>query len=142
MLPCRAPCAWARGDVHAIVLKGHQCFGTVSSIERRHNVMSDKTAIHWTEATWNPVVGCTRVSAGCDHCYAFAQHDMRHVTWKRGRMPTAPAQYHKPFSHVQLMPDRLDVPLHWRKPRRVFVNSVSDLFHDAVPDAFIADVFA
>ncbi len=86
--------------------------------------MSGKTSIHWTNDTWNPVTGCTRVSAGCDHCYAFAQHDMRHVAWKRGRFPTAPAQYHLPFSRVQLLPERLEVPLHWRKPRRVFVNSV------------------
>jgi len=104
--------------------------------------MSGKTSIHWTNDTWNPVTGCTRVSAGCDHCYAFAQHDMRHVAWKRGRFPTAPAQYHLPFSRVQLLTDRLDDPLHWRKPRRVFVNSMSDLFHDTVPDSYIAEVFA
>jgi len=107
--------------------------------------MSGKTSIHWTNDTWNPVTGCTRVSAGCDHCYAFAQHDMRHVAWKRGRFPTAPAQYHLPFSRVQLLEYRLygkDSPLRWRKPRRVFVNSMSDLFQDAVPDSYIAQVFA
>jgi protein gp37 len=104
--------------------------------------MSGKTSIQWTNETWNPVTGCTRVSAGCDHCYAFAQHDMRHVAWKRGRFPTAPAQYHLPFSRVQLLTDRLDDPLHWRKPRRVFVNSMSDLFHEQVPDSYIAQVFS
>lgn len=101
-----------------------------------------KSPIQWTNQTWNPVVGCKRVSAGCDHCYAFALHDKRHIAWKRGTFPTAPAQYHKPFSQVQLLPERLDDPLHWRKPRMVFVNSMSDLFHDDVPDDFIAQVFA
>ncbi len=104
--------------------------------------MSGKTGIEWTEMTWNPVVGCTRVSSGCDHCYAFQLHDQRHIAWKRGRWPTAPAQYHQPFSKVQLLPERLDDPLRWRKPRRVFVNSLSDLFHPDVPDAYIARVFA
>jgi protein gp37 len=103
--------------------------------------MGDKSKIEWTDATWNPVVGCTRVSAGCDHCYAFQLHDTRHVAWKRGRMPTAPPQYHVPFSTVQTFPARLDQPLRWRRPRRIFVNSLSDLFHDAVPDEFIDRVF-
>lgn len=104
--------------------------------------MSGKSPIQWTETTWNPVVGCKRVSAGCDHCYAFDLHDKRHIAWKRGRWPNAPKQYHQPFSRVQLMPDRQGAPLHWRKPRRVFVNSVSDLFHEDVPDEFILDVWA
>ncbi len=104
--------------------------------------MSGKTAIHWTNETWNPLTGCTRVSAGCDHCYAFALHDRIHVQWKRGRRPSAPPQYHLPFSRVQLLPKHLHDPLHWRRPRRVFVNSMSDLFHDAVPDSYIAQVFA
>jgi protein gp37 len=86
-------------------------------------------------------VGCTRVSAGCDHCYAFALHDKRHVAWKRGRWPDAPAQYHLPFARVQLLPERLEDPLRWRTPRRVFVNSLSDLFHTDVPDRFIRQVF-
>lgn len=111
--------------------------------------MGDKSSIEWTRgddgspgATWNPVVGCTRVSPGCDHCYAFQLHDQRHVAWKRGRMPSAAPQYHEPFSRVQLLPTRLDQPLRWQKPRRIFVNSLSDLFHDAVPDEYIAQVFA
>jgi protein gp37 len=68
-------------------------------------------------------------------------HDQRHVAWKRGRWDTAPSQYHKPFSHVQLLPERLEDPLHWRTPRRVFVNSMSDLFHASVPDEYIRQVF-
>ena len=110
--------------------------------------MSGKSGIQWTAGddgaqgyVWNPVVGCTRVSAGCNHCYAFALHDQRHIAWKRGRWPSAPAQYHQPFSHVQLLPDRVDDPYHWRKPRRVFVNSMSDLFHPYVPASFINEVW-
>ena len=104
--------------------------------------MSSKSPIQWTDATWNPTTGCTRVSAGCDHCYAFQLHDQRHIAWKRGRFPGAPAQYHKPFSQMQLLPERLDDPLHWRKPRRVFVNSMSDLFQDAVDEDVIAAVWS
>ena len=101
--------------------------------------MSGRTGIEWTEATWNPVVGCDRVSPGCAHCYAKTLHDRRHAAVQRGA-ELAP-QYALPFEVVQLMPNRLDVPLHWRTPRRVFVNSVSDLFHDDVPDEFIEQVF-
>ncbi len=96
---------------------------------------------------WNPTTGCTRVSEGCDNCYAFQLHDQRHIAWKRGRMPHAAKQYHEPFSKVQLLlppdwPDRLDQPLHWRKPRRIFVDSMADLFHEDVPYAFVDRVFA
>lgn len=111
-----------------------------------------KTNIQWTwpvlngvsyqGITWNPSVGCTRVSAGCDHCYAFDFHDRRmYLPWKRGNNPTAPVQYHQPFSKVQLLPERLDDPLHWKAPRCVFVDSMSDLFHEDVPDAYIWQVF-
>lgn len=104
--------------------------------------MGDKSGIQWTDATWNPSTGCTRVSAGCDHCYAFQLHDQRHEAWKAGRFPSAPAQYHKPFSEVQLIPERLTLPLRWTKQRRIFVDSMSDLFHADVREDFIADVFA
>jgi protein gp37 len=104
--------------------------------------MSTATKIEWTRgddgsagATWNPVTGCTKVSPGCDHCYAetFAER------W-RG-VPGHP--YEQGFD-VRLWPERLELPLRWRKPRRVFVNSMSDLFigADQVPDAFVAEVFA
>lgn len=104
--------------------------------------MGDKSPIQWTDATWSPTIGCTRVSAGCDSCYAFTLHDRRHVAWKRGRWDSAPVQYHQPFSHVQLLPERLALPLHWRTPRRIFVDSMADLFHEAVPDDYIEKVFA
>lgn len=104
--------------------------------------MSTSTKIEWTRgddgtagATWNPVTGCSEVSEGCDHCYAktFAER------W-RG-VPGHP--FEQGFD-VRLWPDRLEKPLRWRKPRRVFVNSMSDLFMDAdlVPDDFVARVFA
>jgi protein gp37 len=91
------------------------------------------TAIEWTDTTWNPVTGCTEVSDGCDHCYAriFAER------W-RG-IPGHP--YEQGFD-LRLWPERLGKPLRWRTPRRVFVNSMSDLFHAQVPDRFIAAVFA
>jgi protein gp37 len=90
--------------------------------------MSDNSRIEWTDATWNPTAGCTKVSPGCDHCYAERLHE----------------RFHGPgsFAAVTTRPDRIPLPLSWRKPRRVFVNSMSDLFHDAVPDAFIAETFA
>jgi protein gp37 len=96
--------------------------------------------IEWTDKTWNPVVGCTKVSAGCKNCYAKALHDQRHKAHVEGK--AVPAQYANPFEVVQLMPERLRDPLSWRKPQRVFVNSVSDLFHEDIPDEFIDKVFA
>ena len=91
--------------------------------------MSDKTAISWTDATWNPVTGCTPVSAGCEHCYAKCMHDRG--LWSK-----------EPFSKVTCHPDRLEIPLHWRKPRKIFVCSMGDLFYESVPDEFIDKVFA
>lgn len=90
--------------------------------------MADRSSIEWTDATWNPVWGCTKVSPGCDHCYAEA------ITNRFGG-PGA-------FEKVVLHPERLEKPLHWRKPRRVFVNSMSDLFHADVPNDFLVRVFA
>jgi protein gp37 len=91
-----------------------------------------KSTIEWTNETWNPVTGCTEVSPGCDHCYAktFAER------W-RG-VPGHP--FERGFD-LTLRPERLDAPLHWAKPRMVFVNSMSDLFHRDIPDDFIRRVF-
>jgi protein gp37 len=97
------------------------------------------TAIEWTDETWNPVVGCSRVSAGCRNCYAFQLHDMRHRAKLAGK--DLPDQYAQPFTTIQALADRLDTPLRWRRPRRVFVNSVSDLFHEDVPFDFILAVW-
>ena len=94
--------------------------------------MSDDSKIEWTSATWNPVSGCTKVSPGCDHCYAetFAER------W-RG----IPGHHFENGFDVTRRPERLEQPLHWKRPRRIFVNSMSDLFHDEVSTAFIAAVF-
>lgn len=97
------------------------------------------TKIEWTDKTWNPVVGCEKVSQGCARCYAKRDHDKRHVAFLAGK-GVAP-QYSEPFEVVQLKPERLDLPLRWRKSQFVFVNSVSDLFHKDVPFEFIAAVF-
>lgn len=91
------------------------------------------TKIEWTDVTWSPVTGCTKVSTGCKHCYAERQ-------WPRLAAPGQPYAG-RAFSDVQCHPERLEQPLHWRKPRRVFVNSMSDLFHEDVPDAFIDEIF-
>lgn len=95
--------------------------------------MADQTKIEWADSTWNPVTGCTEVSPGCDHCYAktFAE-----------RFRGTPGHYFEQGFDVVLRPTRLDQPLRWKRPRRIFVNSMSDLFHDDVPDDFIARVFA
>ncbi len=94
--------------------------------------MSDKSPIEWTDATWNPVTGCTKISPGCKHCYAetFAER------W-RG-VPGHP--YEQGFD-LKLWPARLEIPLRWKSPRMIFVNSMSDLFHERIPDEFIGRVF-
>jgi protein gp37 len=98
--------------------------------------VSDGTEIAWTDATWNTVSGCTRVSPGCERCYIDRTPPFR----------MAHRRFDKPqiggTTGVILHEDRLTLPLSWRKPRRVFVNSLSDLFHEAVPDGHIAKVFA
>ncbi|OCB15110.1 DUF5131 family protein [Mycobacterium intracellulare] len=93
--------------------------------------MADNTGIEWTDATWNPVTGCDKVSAGCDHCYA---ETIAHRFDGTRQFPNG--------FRVTLRPERLGQPLRWRRPRRIFVNSMSDLFHDQVPDDYIAQVFA
>lgn len=94
--------------------------------------MGDKSAIEWTEATWNPVTGCTKVSPGCKHCYA------ERMAARLKAMGTA--AYRNGFA-LTLQPQVIDLPLRWRRSRMIFVNSMSDLFHSAVPDNFIASVF-
>lgn len=107
--------------------------------------MSTGTGIEWTEATWNPITGCTRVSAGCDHCYAAT---MTHRLEGMGKEKYAGLTVlnragDRHFNgKIQLHDDALLIPLKWRKARRVFVNSMSDLFHRDVPFDFIDKVFA
>lgn len=95
--------------------------------------MADKTGIEWTDATWNPVTGCAKVSHGCKHCYAERE-------WPR-MTKLVPAYAGRDFTDVRTHGDRLDQPICWAKRRMIFVNSMSDLFHPAVPDDFIDSVF-
>lgn len=94
--------------------------------------MSSTSTIEWTEATWNPVTGCTKVSPGCAHCYAetFAE-----------RFRGVPGHPYEQGFDLKLWPERLELPLRWKRPRTIFVNSMSDLFHADVPDEFIIQVF-
>jgi len=93
--------------------------------------MSLASKIEWTDATWNPVRGCTKISPGCAHCYAstFAERF-------RGVLGHP---YEQGFD-IRLVPEKLEAPLSWKKPQRIFVNSMSDLFHPSVPDEYIKDV--
>jgi protein gp37 len=94
--------------------------------------MSDRTAIEWTQATWNPVRGCTKVSPGCAHCYAetFAE-----------RFRGVPGHPFEQGFDLRLVPSALELPLRWKTGRLIFVNSMSDLFHEDIPDAYIEKVF-
>lgn len=110
--------------------------------------MSTSSKIEWTDTTWNPVLGCDKVSPGCDRCYAITQANIRAAN-PAPRVASAFAGLTERTEHgldwtgrVNLLPERLAQPLAWRKPRRVFVNSLADLFHDSVPAYFIAQVFA
>jgi len=94
--------------------------------------VANNSTIEWTEATWNPVTGCSKISPGCKHCYAERMakrlQAMNQPNYRNGFVPT-------------LQPQMLGAPLSWKKPRRIFVNSMSDLFHEAVPLDFIQRVF-
>lgn len=96
--------------------------------------MGDRSAIEWTEATWNPVTGCSKVSPGCAHCYA----ETLSRRFGRTKKPWTPANA---TENVVTHPERLDQPYRWRRPRMIFVNSMSDLFHELVPLEFIQRVF-
>jgi protein gp37 len=93
--------------------------------------MSDRSSIEWTDATWNPVRGCTKISPGCAHCYAetFAE-----------RFRGVPGHPYEQGFDLRLIPEKLAEPFKWASRRRVFVNSMSDLFHEGVPDEYILRV--
>lgn len=110
--------------------------------------MSEKTGIEWCDATWNPVVGCEKISPGCKNCYAIRD------AWRLGHNPNCKiSTIYQDLVYknedgslnwtgvVKCLPERLTIPLSWKKPLRIFVNSQSDLFHDDVPDQFIDRVF-
>ncbi len=102
---------------------------------------STNTAIEWTDATWNPVTGCSKVSEGCRNCYAAALAPRLAAMGQKG-YTDLPWTKKNASVNVQTHADRLDAPLRWKKPRRVFVNSMSDLFHPLVPFEFVDRVFA
>lgn len=102
--------------------------------------MSAVTKIEWTDATWSPVTGCTKISEGCTHCYIARTPPFR-MAGRRFQHPEGPDRIGA-TTGVQLHPERLGVPRSWRKPRRIFVCSLADLFHAAVPELHIAKVFA
>ena len=94
--------------------------------------MGANSAIEWTESTWNPVTGCTKISPGCKHCYAERMAERLEAMGQ--------GNYRNGFK-LTLQPQMLELPLRWRKPQRIFVNSMSDLFHEDVPQAYIQAVF-
>ncbi len=94
--------------------------------------MSDATQIEWADSTWNPVTGCSKITAGCDFCYAERFSE---------RFRGVPGHPFENGFDLTLRPDRVTQPLRWRQPRRIFVNSMSDLFHKEVPKLFIDTVF-
>ena len=93
--------------------------------------MSDRSTIEWTDATWNPVRGCTKISPGCKHCYAERLAE---------RFRGVPGHPFEQGFDIRLVPEKLEQPLRWRSPRRIFVNSMSDLFHSRVPTEYISRV--
>jgi protein gp37 len=109
------PCTNARSCVHIL------------------HPMPDRSRIEWTEATWNPVTGCSKVSPGCAHCYAetFAE-----------RFRGVPGHPYEQGFDLRLWPERLRMPLRWSRPRMIFVNSMSDLFHEDIPEEYIRSIFA
>ncbi|MDO5697504.1 MAG: phage Gp37/Gp68 family protein [Dermatophilus congolensis] len=99
------------------------------------------TAIEWTDATWNPVTGCDRVAAGCDHCYALAMANRLKAMGSPKYQVDGNEATSGPGFGVTIHRSALGVPRSWRRPRMVFVNSMSDLFHPKVPIGFVRDVF-
>lgn len=104
--------------------------------------MGDRSAIEWTHSTWNPVTGCTKVSRGCDNCYAhvLAHGRLRAIYTSRPPVVDTADRRADPFA-VRTWPDRLEQPAQWREPRLIFVNSMSDLFHKEIPAAFVREIF-
>jgi protein gp37 len=103
--------------------------------------MSTKSGIEWTEATWNPTTGCDRISAGCDNCYALTLAKRLKAMGSAKYQTDGDPRTSGPGFGVAIHADALTQPLHWREPRTVFVNSMSDLFHARVPAAFVEQVW-
>src|SRR3954463_5624447 len=131
--PAPPPRALARARREPIPGGGLQAAaGRRMAVGPVEGALVQQSAIEWTEATWNPVTGCHQVSPGCAHCYAKTFAEL----W-RG---VAGHHYEQGFD-LRLWPERLEQPLRWRRPRMIFVNSMSDLFHEGIPDEYVAAVF-
>ncbi|MEV3938682.1 phage Gp37/Gp68 family protein [Glycomyces sp. NPDC049804] len=104
--------------------------------------MAQTSGIEWTETTWNPVTGCDRVSPGCDNCYALTMARRLKAAGSARYQVDGDPRTSGPGFGLTIHPDLVNLPRRWVKPRTVFVNSMSDLFHAKVPAGFIADVFA
>jgi protein gp37 len=104
--------------------------------------MADRSAIEWTEATWNPTTGCDRVSSGCDNCYALTLAKRLKAMGNPKYQNDGDLRSSGPGFGLTCHADALDVPKRWKHPRIVFVNSMSDLFHARVPATFVQQVFA
>jgi protein gp37 len=103
--------------------------------------MGDKTGIQWTDATWNPTTGCDRVSPGCDNCYALTQAKRLKAMGQAKYQTDGDPRTSGPGFGLAIHPDTLGQPALWTRPRLIFVNSMSDLFHARVPLGFVRDVF-
>src|SRR5580658_5253356 len=103
--------------------------------------MAAGTGIEWTEVTWNPTTGCDRISAGCDNCYALTMAKRLKRMGQAKYQNDGDPRTSGPGFGVTEHSDALGIPLHWKKPRRIFVSSMSDLFHDDISGEFIARVF-
>lgn len=132
---CQLPTAWAvrhrrEKQNNTFVLVVFACYRYKAIIG--DVAVADKSAIEWTDATWNPVTGCTKITRGCDNCYAhrFAE-----------RFRAVPGHPFETGFDLTLRPERLLQPLSWKRPRMIFVNSMSDLFHKNIPENFIDSVF-
>src|SRR5580700_2668125 len=111
------------------------CGGEISkeNAPRRTSAMATNSPIEWTDATWNPVTGCSKISPGCKHCYAERMANRLRAMGQKN--------YRNGFE-LTLQPQMLEMPLKWKAPKRIFVNSMSDLFHDKVPLSYIEQVFS
>src|SRR6202040_2163127 len=115
------------------ISSGTTCSSTarIKQVSTGRIAMSLDSKIEWTDATWNPVRGCTKISPGCKHCYAERFSE---------RFRGVPGHPFEQGFDIRLIPEKLDQPLRWRSSRRIFVNSMSDLFHDRVPTEYISRV--